>query len=373
MLETTPLVTVADLLSRNIRFTPDEALAIVCEVCHLTSRLRRDDGVVFLPRFDEIRLDLSGSVLPGETEPLSEAEAIRRIAELLERILPPVGCDIRVPAPVRYAGARARADLDVPPYRTVDELAAALGRFRICDPKATLRTLVARSQGETADAGPQRDAEAELTVSDLRRWRRAASRVSLQHMAYRIGVPHSLLRDLEWGYFENWPSGAFAERCLRAYAREARIDPAVVLRVVLPQLPAEDRQPATFAAPARRSWSPAFRYAAVGACLFLAIVGRSPAPDTALPPPAPAPIKAVTFTRMQLPALVVQATPPAASTALLEARRTGSNGRARVRTPQTRRARATLAPKWARGLGRLLAGDGRHKVRPVPRPSAAGG
>jgi len=380
MLETSSPLTLVDLLSQEIHLTPDEALAMGCAVCDLTARTRQEDGVVFMPRVDGIRLDLSGSILTGQTEPLSEAEAIRRIAELLERLLPPVGSEVRVPAPVRYALARARADLDVPPYRTLDDLARAVGRFQVCDPRAALRTLAARctEPADAVESPPLRnDGEPELTVSDLRRWRRAASRVSLQHIAYRIGVPHSLLRELEWGYFANWPAAPFAERCLRAYAREARMDPDVVLRVVLPLLPKADRRPPKSSTPAPLVWWPRLRYAAAAAGLLLAIVGGEPAPKpvagTARAQPAPSE-RTIVLSQMQPPKLVVQPV-PAAMSALSDANDVVRKGaRARVRGGSVRRAKASrAAPKWARELGRLLAGDGRYKVKPIPRPSAAGG
>lgn len=382
MIDTPSQILVAELVSQGIRLTPDEALAIGCEICRHLARHRRDDGVVFLPRFEDIRLDASGSVLPGDSEPLSEDEAVRRVVELLERILPPVGCDVRVPAPVRYALARARADLDVPPYRTVDELARALSRFQVCDSVAAVRTLVARSHGQAGNPRPAPvvgDTDPELTVSDRRRWRRAASRVSLQQIAYRVGIPHSLLRELEWGYFENWPSAPFAETYLRAYAREAGIDPEVVLRVVMPQLPTDDRPATTaFAQRVRPGWTPVFRYAAAAAGLLLAVigilvwslwVGDSRPADGSLPKPA------IHTERASPPARLAVKTqdPSPSATTLTGAKPDDGASLSRVRGSKVRRAPPRNTRGWVRELGRLLAGDGRHKVTPVPRPTAAGG
>jgi hypothetical protein len=74
-----------------------------------------------------------------------------------------------------------------------------------------------------------------VTISDIRRARRASG-VSLARLAARTGIPMSRLRELEWGYFEQWPGGPEAESWLRLYAREAGIDPGQLLEVVMPEL-----------------------------------------------------------------------------------------------------------------------------------------
>ncbi len=75
----------------------------------------------------------------------------------------------------------------------------------------------------------------ELTISDVRRARRATG-LRLADIAQRSRIPISLLRELEWGYFINWPADNYGRSQLVRYARAAGLDVEVVMRAVWPVL-----------------------------------------------------------------------------------------------------------------------------------------
>lgn len=72
-----------------------------------------------------------------------------------------------------------------------------------------------------------------LTISDIRRARRATG-VPLIKVAERSRIPLGLLRQLEWGYFFNWPRGRYGRSQLVRYARAAGLDEELVLSTVTP-------------------------------------------------------------------------------------------------------------------------------------------
>jgi cytoskeletal protein RodZ len=73
----------------------------------------------------------------------------------------------------------------------------------------------------------------ELTISDVRRARRATG-LTLAQISERSRIPVALLRELEWGYLRNWPSGHYGRTQLVRYARAAGLDEEVVVGTVLP-------------------------------------------------------------------------------------------------------------------------------------------
>lgn len=112
-----------------------------------------------------------------------------------------------IPGALRLVIVRALRQLDVPPFASVEEFRAAVGRFAAVRP-AELRT-----------------------ISDVRRARRAR-RTTLSRIAEEIGVPPYVLRQLEWGDFREWRDGEWAEKVVRGYAHAAELDETRVLAIV---------------------------------------------------------------------------------------------------------------------------------------------
>ena len=82
---------------------------------------------------------------------------------------------------------------------------------------------------------PSPGAEIALTISDIRRARRSTG-LTLSEVAEGSRIPVSLLRELEWGYFPNWPADQYGRTQLVRYARAAGLDEEIVVRVVWPLL-----------------------------------------------------------------------------------------------------------------------------------------
>jgi hypothetical protein len=119
-------VSLAELAAADIRLRPDEAVAIIAEVCgqYTSGRL---PGI---PSAGVIRLTREGDVL-AEGPMTTGAAGVARAAHLLNDLLPdfdaPAG--YRARGGLRLAIARALGTLDLPPYRSLEEFCAALGRF----------------------------------------------------------------------------------------------------------------------------------------------------------------------------------------------------------------------------------------------------
>ena len=202
-----------------------------------------------------------------------------RVAQLLDAMLSDAdhdgGSEFRVPGGLKLLLARAMGTLDLPPFGSLEAFVAALDRFAATDPAAAITSLVvstvesaARRPPEPAVPAPpvaaqvQRFATAQvqpfapvratevrppqskelLTVSDIRRARRATG-VPLVKVAQRSRIPIGLLRQLEWGYFFNWPRGRYGRTQLVRYARAAGLDEELVLSTLAPLIDCADEAP----------------------------------------------------------------------------------------------------------------------------------
>ena len=140
----------------------------------------------------------------------------------------------------------------------------ALGRFSATDPAAAVANLVvswtefvAARVPDVVEAEPTaaqiqpfvssrtQDIRAHLareplTISDIRRARRATG-LPLSAIAARSHIPVGMLRQLEWGYFANWPSGQYGRTQLVRYARSAGLDEHLVVSTLLPLIDQADR------------------------------------------------------------------------------------------------------------------------------------
>jgi hypothetical protein len=228
-----------------------------------------------VPSAHVVRLTSSGTVTVEGPVPAG-GHSVARAAQLLDSLLPPrdAGTHFRVPGGLRLVIARALGQLDLPPFPSLESLAEALERFGAADPVATISNLVISWAGlEVERAQPQPDVPAPadtalarvepflpgeatplaapvrasspepLSISDIRRARRATG-LSLSHVSKRSRIPLTLLRQLEWGYFDNWPTGLYGRTQLVRYARAAGLDEQLVVATVLPLIEHAAEHPA---------------------------------------------------------------------------------------------------------------------------------
>jgi cytoskeletal protein RodZ len=234
----------ADLSAAGVRLQPSDAVAITVGVIRQVGQ-----GTAHrIPRSTELRFDSAGRVVLDTAADSANAEAptVEAAARLLEELLPDFDDPaLRVPGALRIAVARALGTLDLPPYPSLDAFVSAIGRFSPRDSDAAIRSLAAALPDEVprneAESHPSNGGEPTaverpaLTISDVRRARRATG-LTLADISERSRIPVSLLRELEWGYFVNWPSGQYGRTQLTRYARAAGLDDDVVMRAVWPVL-----------------------------------------------------------------------------------------------------------------------------------------
>ena len=221
-------VSLAELIDSDVPLRPDEAVAIVREVC----RQLADGSLRGIPNATVIRLTPDGRVaiegpVNRDQDPVSAAAAL--LSDLLPGFHSPTG--FKVPGGLRLVLARATRTLDLPPFADVAEFCASLERFATANLAETVRHLFTSwASRHAVSAGPVRG---ELTISDVGRARRAPG-LSLEEIGQAIGIPATRLRELEWGYLRHWTADEQGRDDLRRYARAAAVDEEVVLAVVWP-------------------------------------------------------------------------------------------------------------------------------------------
>ena len=233
-------ISLADLHAAGLRLRPVEAVTIARE---LTLRAHRGE-LPGIPSSTVLRFTSEGDT--ACEGPVAAGQSVERAGRLLESLLPGFDAppEFRVPGALRLIVARSLGTLDLPAYATLDEFAEAIARFGAADMRTIVRGLVRtwRAAVEAADVPVAGTAAAEvvtesleLTISDVRRARRATG-LRLADIAQRSRIPMSLLRELEWGYFINWPADQYGRSQLVRYARAAGLDVEVVMRAVWPVL-----------------------------------------------------------------------------------------------------------------------------------------
>lgn len=239
-----PHISLADLSAAGLRLRPLEAVTVARE---LTLRVSRGE-LAGIPSPHVIRLTGDGEILIEG--PVAAGRSVERAARLLEAMLPGFDAppELRVSGALRLVLARALGVLDLPPYRTLDGFAHALARFASADARSTVSDLVAgwctAVEGGSEPHPAAQVVNDDLSISDVRRARRATG-LTLSDIAERSRIPISLLRELEWGYFVNWPGGSYGRTQLVRYARAAGLDEQVIVRAVLPEIEASVRARAT--------------------------------------------------------------------------------------------------------------------------------
>lgn len=239
-------ISLADLSEAGLRLRPSEAATIARDLA-----LRAATGdLPGIPSAHVLRLSADGSILVEG--PVGADREVERAARLLEALLPGFDAppEFRVPGALRLVLARALGTLDLPQYASLQDFGDALARFSAASTATCVREIVTgwaaallvesqpdASQVWTDGAAADGDAgaTAELTISDVRRARRA-TRLTLADISEKTRIPVALLREFEWGYFANWPTGFYGRTQVVRYARAAGLDERVVIDAVLPSL-----------------------------------------------------------------------------------------------------------------------------------------
>jgi hypothetical protein len=224
-------VSLAELIDADVPLRPDEAVSIMREVC----RQYAAGDLRGIPNATVIRLTPDGRILVEgpmnrDLAPVPAAAAL--LTELLPGFDSPNG--FRVPGGLRLVLARATRSIDLPPFAGVEEFCAALERFAAPDLGDTVRGLFNAWAAREA-SHPRPAAARELTISDIRRARRATG-LSLEDVAQAAGIPAAKLRELEWGYLVQWPADETGREDLRRYARAAGLDEDLVVSVAWPMI-----------------------------------------------------------------------------------------------------------------------------------------
>jgi hypothetical protein len=221
-------VSLAELIDSDIPIRPDEAVAILCEVC----RQYTAGDLHGIPNATVIRLTPDARVLV-EGPVSRDQDTVQAAAMLLADLLP--GFDTRsgfkVPGGLRLLLARATRTIDLPPFADIADFSAALDRFAAPDTGEAVRGLFRSWASRLTEQlpGPSN----ELTISNVRRARRATG-LSLEDVAQTSGISVASLRELEWGYLRNWRAGDDGRDDLLRYARAAGLDEDLVLSVAWP-------------------------------------------------------------------------------------------------------------------------------------------
>jgi hypothetical protein len=227
-------VSLAELSAADIRLRPGEAVAIVSAICaqQLTGAL---PGI---PSPGVIRLTREGDVIvEGPITTAHDQDLVVRAALLLTDLLPGYEAlpEYRASGALRLVIARAMGTIDLPPYTSLEEFRTALSRFVTEDVRDVARALFSAWERARLSCGFKAAPRTDLTISDIRRARRATG-LSLAYLAKVADVPPTRLRDLEWGYMRDWPATAEARTKLISYARAAGLDESIVLSIAWPMI-----------------------------------------------------------------------------------------------------------------------------------------
>jgi hypothetical protein len=256
-------VSLADFAAAGVRLRPTDAATIVRALVIQVAEGRLP-GV---PSAHVIRLSPSGAITV-EGPVVASGGPVPRAAQLLAALLPGSKRPSAEPSPLRRVIARALQDPSG--FPTLEEFGNALAPFAAHDSHTAIRELIARwaeSVRASAPERPQSRAEApadpaeeesvgtteaagSITVSDMRRARRDTG-LSLDEISKRSRIPVSMLRQLEWGYLRNWPTGLYGRTQLVRYARAAGLNRQHVLDAMWPLVDLQSREHDT-AQPSKR-------------------------------------------------------------------------------------------------------------------------
>ncbi|HET7697206.1 MAG TPA: hypothetical protein VFK57_15950 [Vicinamibacterales bacterium] len=191
-----------------------------------------------------IRITREGDLVVEGPIPTGD-DAVARAALLLTNLLPGFDAlpEYRASGPLRLVIARALGSIDLPPYPSLYEFRAALTRFATEDVRDVAQALFSSWERARVTGAFNAAPRASLTISDVRRARRATG-MSLGYLSTVAEVPSRRLRDLEWGYMRDWPATAEARAQVIRYARAAGLDEGIVLSVAWPMIVENASSPA---------------------------------------------------------------------------------------------------------------------------------
>lgn len=136
-----------DQLLQKITLQPAEAVAIVQQLIHgpAPETVTAPFGP---PTPATVHVAADGSVSCSTCDTLVVSE----LASLLDAMLPESGtAAVGVPGGLRYIVARARLEVDAPPFDSVEEFARALGRHERGDRAAVIQRAIARANDSRLD------------------------------------------------------------------------------------------------------------------------------------------------------------------------------------------------------------------------------
>lgn len=224
-------VSLAELAAARIQLRPCEAIAIVDEICR-----RCEEGLIRgIPTAGVVRLSRAGHL--SIAGPMETGDEVARASQLLHDLLPAFDAtpEYRASGALRLAIARGLGTLDLPAYESVAELRSALHRFGPADLADTARSLFQAWDRARATYDLERSDPGSLTISDVRRARRATG-LTLKEVAEVADIPPLQLRDLEWGDMRSWYADADGRAQVVRYARAAGLDESLVLSIAWPMI-----------------------------------------------------------------------------------------------------------------------------------------
>lgn len=370
-----PLAEVAE----RVDIHPQQTAAIVAQVAARIDRwiVARQPKRLIVPALEDLALERGGRLWWRRGQCVPTEQGARALGRLLAALLAraPHG-----PAPpgLLYLVSRSTDPRHLAPLTRVDDFMTAVVRHAPAEPYQAVDALMAKflaSATGTAQLGER------ASIADVRRWRRAGG-VSLQTIAADTGIPASLLRELEWGVYANW-AVPHADGSISAYAERAGIDPAIVIRIVSREQAEDPGLPAPLVRSAavleRRHQTLPYAFAATLVLLLpLLTPGDTPERMTAASPQEPSvvtPYVAPVVIPVDLVTTQVAGEETADTGADGEASRPAPARPARAATSAESRLMHPAAPRKVPPnplvrVARAIAGDGKHRVEPFPRPAA---
>ena len=155
---------VSELLSRGVVFEAAEAVAIVQQLIHQPAAREELLPPFGPPTADTVEITADGSVRCRHSD---VTPAVSEIGDLLDAMLP-MSSFARIPGGLRYNIARARNEVDAPPFDSVAALSAALERYARGNPPDVLRALLNKAAASgNAKVATLKSREAPAAAFDL--------------------------------------------------------------------------------------------------------------------------------------------------------------------------------------------------------------
>jgi hypothetical protein len=159
-----------DQLLQATTLQPPEAVAIVQQLI-VTPNAERLTSPLGPPTTATVFIGADGAVWCSTTD---STFAVSELASLLDAMLPANGAmNVAIPGGLRYTIARARLEVDAPPFDSIAEFSHALARHERGERAVVIRRLIARANQQSPD-GPLDRRNADPAVAQLRRQLRDA-------------------------------------------------------------------------------------------------------------------------------------------------------------------------------------------------------